>query len=374
MNVSIVIPIFNGLRYLPAFFESLEAALPDGAQVILVDDGSNEPVFDAIPDFTNGSEVVKLRNDVNVGYSTTVNRGFREATGDVIVQLNTDLILRPDTIVEMLGLLDRTPDAGLIGSKLIYPTTGLLQLIGITFGNHTDTHLYYGLRADHPLCMKDREVQATTAAIAAMRRQILNQLGPFDERFFNCHEDLDYCLRASQAGLRNIVCATSVAYHWESLSGPNRFAMTASSTATFWSKWGKTYRPDLGDYIGEALDHLLEHNPSANASRLQLLNLTRSTDDSIAIAELEARWPGVSATERSLRQTSNQSSALHLPLVLPHWMLSEPTPFVYLVGGYRELANNAYWFEKRRAIVTDELIVDLTGVAMFTSELSQYEK
>ena len=371
MKVSVVTSIFNGRAYLPAFFDSLAGALPDGSQLILVDDGSVEPVFDTVPEFARASEVLKLRNEQNVGYAAAVNRGCAEATGDLVVQLNTDLVLQPQTIHEMIQLVGRTSSVGVVGSKLIYPTTGLLQHIGIGFGNHTSTHVYYGLPADHPLCSRDRQVQATSAAAAAMTTRVLRKLGPLDERYFNCHEDLDYCMRAGAAGLRNYVCASSVAYHWESLSGPTRFARTRSSMATFWSKWGQTYRPDLGNYVGESLDHLLGINSMLESARFQLLNLSRGVDDAIAVAELDSRWPGVAATERNFRQTANPASSLRMPLLVPHWMLTEPTPYVYLVDRYRELQDNAYWFDTRRQIVSEELIVDLSGIAMLTSELHQ---
>ena len=48
-QVSVIVPIFNGVAFLPAFFESLDAALPHGSQVILVDDGSTEPIWDTVP-------------------------------------------------------------------------------------------------------------------------------------------------------------------------------------------------------------------------------------------------------------------------------------------------------------------------------------
>ena len=103
-----------------------------------MDDGSEESVFDTVPEFARAVEVLKLRNEQNVGYAATVNRGCAKATGDLVVQLNTDLILQSQTIHEMIRLIDRTSSVGVVGSKLIYPTTGLIQHIGIGFGNHTE--------------------------------------------------------------------------------------------------------------------------------------------------------------------------------------------------------------------------------------------
>ena len=68
---------------------------------------------------------------------------------------------------------------------------------------------------------------------------------------------------------------------------------------------------------------------------------------------------------------NNPLGRLELPLVLPHWLMFEPVPFVYLVDGYRELEENALWFQTRAGIVRDELVVDLTGAALRTGELAR---
>jgi GT2 family glycosyltransferase len=95
-KVSAVVPIFNGTSYLPAFFDSVDRALPEGSELILVDDASTERVWETVPDFPTANRVVRLQNERNVGYATTVNRGFATAAEDVVVVLNTDLVLQPD--------------------------------------------------------------------------------------------------------------------------------------------------------------------------------------------------------------------------------------------------------------------------------------
>jgi glycosyltransferase involved in cell wall biosynthesis len=92
-TISIIVPIFNGSHYLPYFLESLAKAAPHDAEVIFVDDGSSESVLDLVPNDFPAASVTKLRNERNRGYSVAVNRGFASAKGDILVQLNTDLVL-----------------------------------------------------------------------------------------------------------------------------------------------------------------------------------------------------------------------------------------------------------------------------------------
>lgn len=369
-RVSVIVPIFNGLAYLPAFFDSLQAALPDDSQLILVDDGSVERVWDTVPEFPKAESVVRLRNETTLGYSAAVNRAFSQASGDVIVQLNTDLVLQPRCIRAMIDLIEAEERVGIVGSKLVYPSTGRVQHIGMAFGNHTKAHVYLDLPASHPLCEKTREMQVVTGATVAMTRHVLDLIGPLDETYFNHNEDLDHCLLAAEQGLRNFTCAESVAHHWESQSGPARFAGELAADGRFWARWGGSFEIDLGRFVDEALDHVLHEFPHLEAAPFQVLDLSRGADKAIVLERLARRWPWVGAKVRSHRQVSNPSSRLWLSLLLPHWMVSEPVPFIYLVDRHRELKENVLWFENRRLLVEDEIVVDLKGAALHTLELT----
>lgn len=368
--MSVIVPIFNGVAYLSSFFESLRVALPEGSELILVDDGSTEPVFDVIPDFDATIEVSRLSNGSNLGYCVAVNRGFRSATGDIIVQLNTDLVLDPHCITAMIDLIQDQRDIGIVGSKLVFPTTGLVQHMGMAFGHYSTIPIYLALPPTHPLCQRTREVQIMAGATVGMTRQVWDRIGPLDERYFNSSEDIDHCLRASQEGLRNFVCAESVAHHWESLSGPARYARIESSDALFWSTWGSRYEVDLGKFVDEALDHVFGQAPGLETTPFEILNLSRGANDSIVVESLARRWPGIDQRVRSFRQMNNSSESLWLPLILPHWVGAEPRPFIYLVDHYRDLKENVLWFETRHRLVGDELVVDLNAVALHTSEIA----
>ena len=370
-RVSVIIPVFNGSPHLRTFFESLESALPAASELIIVDDGSTEPVFDAVPDMTRPSRVLRLRNERNLGYSVTVNRGVAEATGDVVVELNTDLILDPACITAMIDLIHREHDVGIVGSKLVFPTTGLVQHAGMAFGNYSRPYIFSELPASHPLCGETRELQIVLGATCAVTRRVLDKIGPLDETYFNHCEDLDLCMSALWHGFRNFVCADSVAYHWLSQSGPARFARVKASEALFWSRWGGRYEVDLGRFVDNALDHVLEREPRFGSFPFTIINLSRGTNDSIVLDRLRHRWPDAKTRTHDFRQMNNPADRLRLPLLLPHWVPDSPEPFIYVTDRYRELEENFLWFDRRRRIVEDELIVDLNAVAIQTSELAR---
>lgn len=370
-QVSVIVPIFNGTAYLPAFFESLSAAIPEGSELILVDDASTERVWDTVPEIPRAGSVTRLSNESNLGYSAAVNRGFAKATGDVVVQLNTDLILQPACITAMVELIASERDVGVVGSKLIYPTTGLVEHVGLSFGALSKNRMFHELPAAHPLCNQTRQLQIVSGATVAMTRRVLGRLGPLDETYFNRNEDLEHCLLALRHGLRNFMCAESVAHHWKSKSGPARFARIVASDALFWSRWGAGCEPDLGGFVDQAIEHVLQEHPRMAGLPFQVLDLSRGADQPIVLERLFRRWPGLATRVQSFRQMNNPADRLWLPLLLPDRLAFESAPFIYVVDGYRELEQNALWFEHRRQVVGDEIIIDLKAAAVVTSELAR---
>jgi GT2 family glycosyltransferase len=368
-SISVIVPLFNGIRYLPYFLHSLAEAVPRNAEVIFVDDGSTEPVLDAITNELPVKSVIKLRNERNGGYSVAVNRGFAQATGEVVLQLNSDLVLEPHSIQAMLDLIDRTPKVGIVGSKQVFPTTGVLRHIGIAFGRKSIRHIYQGLPANHPLCCRTRKMQLVSGATVAMTRKVLEEIGPLDEDYYNTQENFDHCMKAHARGYENYTCAESVVYHWVSQSGPARFARVEEGDALFWSAWGAKRTVDLDVFVDEALNHVVACQPDFSRYDFEPLSLCRGPDESILLEQLERRWKNISAKIHRTNAFNSAHSTLWLPMELPYRAMMNPTPYVYLVDHFSELAENRMWFEARHRIVETELIIDTGGSALTSHEL-----
>ncbi len=215
-------------------------------------------------------------------------------------------------------------------------------------------------------------MQILGGATVAMTAKVAHSLGPLDEALYNHNPDIDHCLRAIRHGLRNVMCAPSVAYHWRNLSGTIRHARVQSAEAAFWSKWGGAYRVDLGEFLDEGLEHALDAHPSLEHVPFTILDLSRTADQAIALERILVRWPDAEGRIRQARQMNNAAPRLWLPLLLPHWLVNDPSPFMYLVDDHQELSENAMWFERRHEIVGDELVVDLAGCAVPTSALRRW--
>jgi GT2 family glycosyltransferase len=369
LPISIIVPIFNGIQYLPYFLQSLAEAAPPNSELILVDDGSSQPVLEIVPDDFPAASVTKLRNERNGGYSVAVNRGFACATGDIVIQLNTDLVLDSKSIEALVELIERTPKAGVIGSKQVFPTTGLVRHIGMAFGKQSIRHIYKGMPANHPLCCRTRKMQIVSGATVAMTRQVLEHIGPLDERYYNTLENFDHCMRAHVRGYENYTCAESIVYHWVSQSGPARFARIEEGDALFWADWGSSRTIDLTEFVDEALDHVLNNHPQLSDYNFEPLSLCRGGDESILLDCLEQRWKGIASRTHHTNAFNSPHTKLWLPMELPHRAMMSPSPYIYLVDRFNHLSENRMWFETRRRIVESELVVDTGGSVLTTQEL-----
>jgi len=225
MNLSIVIVTHNSRSPVERCLESIEAGPPASPFEILVVDNAST---DGTPDMVAGRfpSVRLLRNRDNVGYSRGVNQGIRSSTGRHILILNPDIVVGERSIDRLVDFLERTPDAGIAASKLVYPD-GRLQPSCRRFYNFTVLLLrrtFLGklfpnarLLRDHLMMDYDHEsarrVDWVIGACMLVRREAIERVGSMDERFFLYFEDIDWCYRMGKHGWSVYYVPDSVMVH-----------------------------------------------------------------------------------------------------------------------------------------------------------------
>ena len=368
---SVVVPVFNGMRFLPEFWARLISNLPAATELIIIDDGSVEPIDDVSPNSTEHVEVVKLRSPLNLGYAKTVNRGVAAARADRLHIVNTDVFLRENIFDITERQLARDARLGIIGAKLFYPTNNRVQHIGVAFAERRKHHFFRHCPGGLVPKLDLKNLQAATFAFVTIPTRVWRELGGLSEDFYNRNEDIDFCLRAVEAGYRIAVAEDAVAYHWESVSGPARFALDAENEAEFWGRWKSRVKVDIQQYLAPALDFAFHRDGAAFApnSNATLANFTRG--DLIPGLEdaLEQRVPAFKERiERRRRFTANPK--IHLPMELKYGAAHLRSSYVYVVDEWTALDENALWFEQRRKIGVDDLIIDLNANVLWSSEVA----
>lgn len=212
VDLSIIIVNWNTRdllsRCLNAIYSNLDEVV---AEVLVVDNAS-----------TDGSQaflrleypqVRLIQNDANVGFAAANNAGMQEAKGRYYLLLNTDTFVHPGAVESLVRFMDEHQDAGAGGCRLYY-ADGSLQRSCTAFPT-ISTELWQALWLDRVFPKSTvfgkywmsywdyndaREVDSVIGACLILRREAINEVGPFDESYFMYSEEVDLCYRLKQAG------------------------------------------------------------------------------------------------------------------------------------------------------------------------------
>ncbi len=133
-KVSVVLPVFNGERYLGAALESVLQQSWHDLELIVVDDGSTDHSGEIARDFARKDERVLLIRQENLHLAAALNRGFEQATGDYHTWVSADNVCRPDFLSTLVIGLEARPS-----TALVYSDYELIDADGIPFtGNEID--------------------------------------------------------------------------------------------------------------------------------------------------------------------------------------------------------------------------------------------
>ena len=236
--LSVVTPLYNCLPLTRAMVESLRATVPPWVtyEIILVDDGSTDGTREWLAGLGEPFRVVL--NERNLGFGGATNRGAELARGRVLALLNNDLVLQPGWFGPMLWALRLLGwRAGLVGNIQLDAATGEVDHAGIVLDEKCKpTH---ERREPGPASLALRPIRgvfALTGACLLVRASTWRRLGGFDEAFFNGCEDIDFCLRAREAGLVNVIAMRSRVLHHVSAS-PGRKRRDEENTMRLVLRW-----------------------------------------------------------------------------------------------------------------------------------------
>jgi GT2 family glycosyltransferase len=224
---SIIIPNWNGARYLRTCLRALRRQTYPHLEIILVDNGSTDESLALAQREFPGLTIVELGH--NRGLAVAINRGIERARGEIIIALNNDTEVVPGWAEALMAALDRHADAGMAASKMrLFDQRQRLHSAGDGFGVD-GLPLNRGVwEKDEGQFDQDTFVFGACAGAAAYRRQMLAEIGLFDEDFFMYCEDVDLNWRAQLAGYRCIFVPEAIVYHHLSASG-------AGKTASFYT-------------------------------------------------------------------------------------------------------------------------------------------
>ncbi len=217
MHLAIIIVNYRTPHLVVDCLRSLQAQIEVGSDcVVIVDNASSDdsiPILEQAIAENEAHQWVKLvASPVNGGFSAGNNVGIKAVSADAYLLLNSDTIVRPNAIAQLLDALAQHPEAGLISPRLEWPD-GTPQIS--CFRYHSPVSELIDAAATGPLTQRLNrynvpipvsdtpfEPQWTSFACVLIRQQVIEQVGLMDEGYFMYFDDVDYCRQATNAGWR----------------------------------------------------------------------------------------------------------------------------------------------------------------------------
>ncbi len=210
--VTVVVPAFNGRSWLPGLFASLRTQTLAPAELIVVDNGSQDGTLAWLAAEAPGARV--LAQGRNTGFAVAANRGLLAARSGFVALVNTDVELAPDWLELMAARLAAEPRSASVACKMVrLAQTSVLDDCGDVLRRDGACEQRGSGRPDDGRWDAPGEVFGACAGAALYRRGAVADVGAFDERFFSYLEDVDLALRLALAGWRCAYEPRAVARH-----------------------------------------------------------------------------------------------------------------------------------------------------------------
>jgi GT2 family glycosyltransferase len=198
LSVAVVVPSWNGRRWLPGLFASLAAQTLPPDQVIVVDNGSTDGSLEWLGAETDAL-VVALGE--NTGFSVAANVGIAQTECDYVALVNTDIELSPDWLERCVDRLEDDGRAASVATKMVLMhAPGVLDDAGDVLRRDGVAEQRGHGKSDVGRFDAPGEVFSACAGAALYRRSAVLDVGSFDERFFAYLEDVELGLRLRLAG------------------------------------------------------------------------------------------------------------------------------------------------------------------------------
>lgn len=212
ISVSVVIPNWNGEKFLPLSLTSLKKSKLKDLEIIVVNNGSTDKSVEYIR--KNHPDVRLINLNKNYGFAFACNRGIEASRVKYVFLLNNDMEVDENCLGELFKTMEEHPECSAAAVKMmfydrrdkIYNTGDMLSIAG------TGGHRGFG-EIDKGQYEEQEYVQGVTAGAGFYRKSVFDEIGLLDEDYFIFSEDVDWNLRAVLAGYKAIYVPNALCYH-----------------------------------------------------------------------------------------------------------------------------------------------------------------
>jgi len=209
VDISVILVSYNTASLLPKAIECLRQSSENMVlQTVIVDNASRDDSVALIKRDYSDCELIE--NDKNVGFGRANNQALPFIKGRYVLLLNTDAFVSPDTLEKTVTYMDEHEECGLLGVKLIgrdgvlqpscryFPTPLNIFLQQTGFKKFFSAkRMVDDMSWDHA---SSRECDWVPGCYLLIRKEVIDQVGLFDKRYFLYSEEVDLCFAAKNAG------------------------------------------------------------------------------------------------------------------------------------------------------------------------------
>lgn len=221
---SIIIVTHNNLEYTKQCLDSIIRKTDyHPFELIVVDAHSTDGTLEYLRSETNVRLVALIKN---YPYSYSLNRGIQAAKGEYLCFMNNDIVIvQPEWLKILVECVENNAEVGIVGPKFLDSNTSsavtpvvrnnrssartITKTSPIKWGEGTQLPRYiYPDGREYKIMVEDDTITPCTYVMGAcflVKRQLINIVGLFDEKFFFAYDETDYCVRTWKAG-RTVVC------------------------------------------------------------------------------------------------------------------------------------------------------------------------
>lgn len=227
MDLSIIIVNYNTFALTKDTINSiLRYSYPFTVEIMVVDNNSTDDSLKNLKKYFKGKNVRFIESKENNGFAAGNNQGIKEARGRYILLLNSDTIVKENTLENIYDYMEKHHDVGAVGCKVVLENGELDKACKRSFPNPSNafSRLFHIKTKNNDYNLEELdddgvyEIDCLTGAFMFIRRNALNDSGLLDETFFMYGEDIDLCYRIKKSGWKIVYYGRSEIVHYKGAS------------------------------------------------------------------------------------------------------------------------------------------------------------
>ncbi len=234
MSCDIIIPVHNQLDYTMGCLESIKKNTEYSHRIIVVDDASGQETKSYLENAGKAGDIVLLRNENNLGWLDSVNKGISSTGAEYVCVMNNDTVVYPAWLSEMVAVARKDPAFGIVNPEWEIP------------GRFKGSREEYFQTVIKKQASKFIETDWARGFCFLVKRAVIEKIGGLDKAFSPGYfDDWDYSLRAIQAGFLIVRAQGAFVRHYKNVTYEQLFGKKGMDLEfirkkeIFYNRWGK---------------------------------------------------------------------------------------------------------------------------------------